>query len=98
MHSASRAEMPRRRPRAIFLVEGSGGALGEQEALSVNRHEEIASASRNLLASKAVALTSHQWRPFALVAHITAVASAGQCGFCFAHTCRVGARSALLNY
>jgi len=59
MNSASLAEMPCRRPGAIPLIERSGGALGELEALSVNRHEEIAGTSRNHLASKAVAQTSH---------------------------------------
>jgi hypothetical protein len=44
----------------ILLVEGSRVALGELEALSAHCHEEIAGTSRNLLASKAVAQTSHE--------------------------------------
>src|SRR5204863_5481318 len=55
MNSASLAEMPGRRSRAIILVEGSRGALGELEALCVNRHEKIAGATRNRLARPAVA-------------------------------------------
>ena len=42
-------------PGRFVLIEGSGGALGELEALSVNRHEEIACAARNRLACPAVA-------------------------------------------
>src|SRR5882724_90797 len=55
MDSASPAEMSGRRPRAIVLIERSGGALGELEAVSANRHEEIACAARNRLACPAVA-------------------------------------------
>jgi hypothetical protein len=78
--------MPCRRPRAILLIEGSGSALGELEPLSVNRHEEIAGATRNHLARQTVAEASHEWRPFALVADVAAVASASKCKFGRAHS------------
>jgi len=55
LDSANLAEMPCRRPRAILLIEGSGGALGELEPVSVNSHEEIACAARYHLARPAVA-------------------------------------------
>src|SRR5580765_1553473 len=57
MNSASLAKMSGRRPRAIVLVEGSGRALGELEALRLDRHEEIPCAARNRLARPAVAET-----------------------------------------
>src|SRR5947209_7455225 len=87
--------MPCRRPPAIVLIESFRSALGELKALRVNCHKEIAGTSRNHLASKTIALSSHQRRPFALVAHVTAVAPADEYGFCFAHIYRVGARCRL---
>jgi len=54
MDSADLAEMSCRRPGAIILVEGSGGTLGELEALRVNRHEEIPCPARNRLARPAI--------------------------------------------
>src|SRR6476661_3828732 len=87
LDSASLAEMSGRRPRAILLVEGSRGAFGKLETLGVNRHEEIAAATRNLLTRQAVAQTSHQCRPFALIADVTAVASTRECKFGIHESC-----------
>jgi hypothetical protein len=73
--------MAHRRAEAILLIEGARGAFGELEGRSIDCHEEIAGASRDHLASKAIALTSHEWRPLTLVADVTAVAAAGVGGF-----------------
>ena len=91
MHSARLAEVAGRRPRTIPLVERLGGALGELERLSVNRHEEIACAARNHLARPTVTQASETLRRFALVADFAAVASAGECKFGLAHGCKVDA-------